>query len=67
MFGNAGAAVLPADVIDLGANFWLDPAFCDGHDETRWYLDAGSPCLPGAHPDGAACGRVGARDVGCGG
>ncbi|MBD3160786.1 MAG: hypothetical protein GF346_01455, partial [Candidatus Eisenbacteria bacterium] len=29
-------------------------------------LDAASPCLPGQHPDGADCGRIGARETGCG-
>ncbi len=66
LYGNAGAEEMPAAVTDLGDNFWLDPLFCDGMGSARWELGAASPCLPGAHPDGADCGRVGARDAGCG-
>ena len=28
-------------------------------------LEACSPCLPGNHPDGDACGPIGALDEGC--
>jgi hypothetical protein len=50
---------------DLGGNFSADPLFCDleGGDYT---LDAASPCLPGQHPDGVECGRIGALGLGCG-
>jgi hypothetical protein len=45
-------------------NFGADPLFCD------WIagdlsLHSDSPCLPGNHPAGAACGLIGAFDVGC--
>jgi hypothetical protein len=67
MHGNVGGEELPAGITDLGENFWLDPLLCGGDGSRRWNLDALSPCLPGLHPDGASCGRIGARDAGCGG
>ncbi|MEZ4386084.1 MAG: right-handed parallel beta-helix repeat-containing protein [Candidatus Krumholzibacteriia bacterium] len=63
---NAGEDALPPGVADLGDDFWLDPLFCGEGSLDRWTVMAASPCLPGAHPDGAECGQVGARGVGCG-
>ena len=46
-------------------NFSADPLVCDA-DAGDFTLHSDSPCLPGNHPDGAACGLIGALDVGCG-
>ncbi len=50
--------------IDLGGNFHLDPQICVG-DTTSYGLADTSPCRPGQHPDGMACGRIGASDSVC--
>ena len=52
----------PAEFIDEGGNFSLDPMFCDFNSYT---LRAGSPCLSGNHPSGSNCGTIGARSQGC--
>jgi hypothetical protein len=61
VYQNTADASCP---IDAGANFSMDPLFCDleGGD---YSLEAESPCLPGQHPDGAACGLIGAFGAGC--
>ncbi len=46
-------------------DFSADPFFCDAS-TGDFTLHANSPCAPGNHPDGAACGLIGALDVGCG-
>jgi len=66
LHGNAGDPVLPTGFTDVGDNFWLDPLFCGGDGQSPWFLDTASPCLPGAHPNGADCGLIGARETGCG-
>ncbi len=50
---------------DGGDNFSADPEFCDA-EAGEYDLFGSSPCLPGQHPDGADCGRVGALGMGCG-
>ncbi|MBU1702019.1 MAG: T9SS type A sorting domain-containing protein [Candidatus Eisenbacteria bacterium] len=48
---------------ELG-NFSADPQFCDAPiDDLTLSID--SPCLPGNHPNGSNCGRIGAHDLGC--
>ena len=55
-------------------DFAADPRFCgipaldaaSLDDPGAFDLRASSPCLPGQHPDGAECGRIGARGAGCG-
>lgn len=64
LFGNVGMAATPPGSTDLGGNFALDPLFVAREGADAWWLQAGSPCLPGAHPDGAGCGRIGARHLG---
>jgi hypothetical protein len=62
VFGNREGDEICAE--DLGGNFAADPLFCNpGNDYT---LDGASPCLPGNHPQGVACGLIGAREQGCG-
>lgn len=68
VFGNAGGDWTGPLVGQDGANgnFAADPFFCDaaGGD---FALAPASPCLPGQHPDGAACGGIGAYGAGgCG-
>lgn len=46
-------------------NFSADPLFCN-EASGDYSLHSNSPCAPGNHPDGAACGLIGALDVGCG-
>jgi hypothetical protein len=49
-------------------NISIDPMFCyDENPDQPYALQAGSPCLPGNHPDGVDCGLIGALGVGCGG
>lgn len=47
-----------------GTNFSADPKFCDrpGRDFHIWIS---SPCAPGFHPNGQACGLIGALPVNC--
>ncbi len=63
---NVGGSWTGAIAGQLGVdgNISADPIFCDllARDLT---LRSDSPCLPGQHPDGAACDRIGARDEGC--
>jgi len=53
---------------DGGGNFSADPQFCSGAPLTDLNvgLQVDSPCAPGNHPDGNACGLIGARPVACG-
>ncbi|MFH0777923.1 MAG: hypothetical protein V2A71_04745, partial [Candidatus Eisenbacteria bacterium] len=53
------------DPTGTDGNFSDDPLFCDrtGGDHS---LCADSPCLPGNHPAGYACGTIGALGIGCG-
>lgn len=54
-----------AGLAGVAGNFSADPLFCDpeSHD---YALYAGSPCLPGHHPEGVDCGRIGAATGECG-
>ena len=54
-----------ADQYGVDGNFSADPLFCDP-DLGDFTLHSNSPCAPGNHPDGAACGLIGALGVGCG-
>jgi hypothetical protein len=67
LYGNAGGDWVDCieDQYGIEGNFSADPAFC-GPAEFDLTLHSDSPCLPGNHPHGAACGLIGARDVGCG-
>jgi hypothetical protein len=49
---------------DAGGNFSADPLFCDVAGGNYNLINT-SPCLPGQHPDGAACGLIGAFGTGC--
>ena len=66
---TAGAAYcrrhLPAIAEDLGGNFGADPGFCGASGVDAYGLVAASPCRPGNHPQGAACGLIGAQDEVC--
>jgi predicted outer membrane repeat protein len=68
LFGNFGGDWTGsiAGQYGVNGNFSANPLFCDapGVDLT---LRTTSPCAPGNHPDGAGCGQIGARPVGCGG
>lgn len=48
----------------LMGNFSLDPLFCSAS-SADFRLAASSPCLPGNHPEGVACGLIGAQESGC--
>ena len=66
VYGNDGGDWVGciADQLGTDGNFSACPSFCDvGTGDFR--LCDGSPCLPGNHPDGSACGLIGARDEGC--
>jgi hypothetical protein len=45
-------------------NLWTDPIFCDGPGGD-YSLSGFSSCLPGSHPQGHACGLIGAFAQGC--
>ena len=53
-----------AEQLGEEGNFSADPLFCDP-ENFDFTLSAGSPCLPGHHPDGADCGTIGAFGEGC--
>jgi parallel beta-helix repeat protein len=54
LYGNAGGNAICGT--NAGNNFSLNPLFCDPVNN-QFHLQGGSPCLPGAHPNGpAACG-----------
>ena len=58
---------IPPSATDAGGNFSADPQFCGPVAMYDFDLDGGSPCAPGNHPDGAACGLIGALPASCGG
>jgi hypothetical protein len=66
LFGNAqGNGICGTD---SGGNFSADPQLCaaDPVSSLNVLIQSDSPCAPGNHPDGAACGLIGAGPVGCG-
>jgi hypothetical protein len=66
VFGNAGGeyAGSISDQTGLNGNFSLDPLFCDVAIDD-YELHILSPCMPGNHPAGTACGLIGALGGGC--
>ena len=68
IFGNGGGDWLGALAAQNGTNgnFSLDPFFCEPS-TMDFTLGENSPCLPGQHPNGDQCGRIGAFGEGCGG
>ncbi len=61
----AGSWVGPLDGKDgTDGNFTGVPRFCDP-DGADFRLASNSPCLPGNHPTGVACGQIGALGPGC--
>ncbi|MBN2170903.1 MAG: hypothetical protein JW819_06260 [Candidatus Krumholzibacteriota bacterium] len=47
------------------SNFSEDPELCGITGSGNCLLQSDSFCAPGNHPNGVACGLIGARDVGC--
>jgi hypothetical protein len=66
VYGNYDGDGIPAGVVDTGGNFSADPAFCGTLASFDYTLNGDSPCAPGNHPDGVACGLIGALPVACG-
>jgi predicted outer membrane repeat protein len=66
VFGNVGGDWIGCigEQAHIEGNFERDPLFCDP-DSGVFRLDVASPCLPGNHPDGAACGLIGILGAGC--
>jgi nitrous oxidase accessory protein NosD len=64
VWANGTSWVGVPDQDGINGNFACDPRFC-GAGAGVFALGANSPCLPGNHPDGADCGRIGAADQGC--
>ena len=65
VFGNAAGDALCGT--DAGNNFSQNPNFCDLLTD-NYFLQAGSPCLPGLHPNGAGVcdgSQIGAYGLGC--
>lgn len=65
-YHNPVTDALPAVAIDGGGNFSADPLFCASIYAMDYRLAVASPCLPGNHPGGTLCARIGAFDAGCG-
>ena len=67
LFGNTGGdwSGCVAGQNGVNGNVSTDPLFCDAT-AGDFTLHSNSPCAPGNHPDGAACGLIGALGVGCG-
>lgn len=66
-FGNEGGdweVFFVSGQLGVDGNFAADPRFCDLEVGDLSLFEA-SPCLPGQHPDGAACDLIGALDVDC--
>jgi hypothetical protein len=65
LYGN-GDDNLPCGT-DGGGNFSADPEFCavDPAATRNVFLQSDSACAPGNHPQGTACGQIGAAPVGC--
>lgn len=61
LFDNGSNGYRPEVFEDEGGNFAADPLFAG---PGVYELTAESPCLPGAHPDGSECGRIGAEPAG---
>lgn len=51
-----------ADPTGTNGNIGVDPRFCD---QSMYHLRQSSPCLPGQHPNGSACGVIGYSSVVC--
>lgn len=66
VFGNPGGdwTGCIAGQYPVNGNLCICPAFCHS-DLGDFRLCSGSPCLPGNHPDGYACGLIGAWGEGC--
>lgn len=66
IYANVGGDFIGciADKEGIDGNFSACPSFCHvgGGD---FFLCDESPCMPGQHPTGYACGLVGALDMGC--
>jgi hypothetical protein len=55
-----------ASELGVNGNISAEPQYCEPSAEALDFsLAAGSPCLPGNHPDGAVCDLIGARGQGC--
>lgn len=66
-YGNSGGGDPDAVWVAAGTNcFSADPQFCGIPGSGNFYLQSDSPCVPGNHPDGSACGLIGALPVLCG-
>ncbi len=69
LFGNVGGDWTGCIAgQDGGTNFSADPLFCPTPPSSLW-LQTGSPCLPGNHPNAEDCGLIGAlgEDADCDG
>lgn len=66
VYHNGPGGGIPSGAVDAGGNFLADPRFCGTVASYDYQLQDDTPCAPGNHPDGADCGLIGARPVGCG-
>jgi hypothetical protein len=53
-----------ASLLGVDGNISADPRLCRPLDD-RVSVSVDSPCLPGHHPDGVDCGRIGTGDGAC--
>lgn len=63
-FGGPAPDDWPAGHTDAGGNAAVDPRFC-APERGDYGLQPDSPAAPGQHPEGADCGQIGARPIGC--
>lgn len=63
---NGASDAFPAGVVDGGGNFSANPLFCGPAGSLNYFLNGSSPCVPGMHPGGGSCLRIGALGVACG-
>ena len=64
VYGNVGGEGCISGQTGFNGNFSECPSFC-GADSGDFGLCDQSPCLPGNHPDGYACGLIGAWGEAC--
>jgi predicted outer membrane repeat protein len=64
IFGNTDGT-WPPGTVDAGDNFSLDPLFCGSPASLNYAVSLASPCAPGAHPENASCGVIGAVAPAC--
>ena len=66
LYANGSPGVDQGIADQIPSCFIADPQFCGIPGSHNYYLQSDSPCAPGNHPNGSACGIIGALPVLCG-